>query len=156
MVVPCVGDRLLIKWTDGSSHKAEVVERRNSPSAPPNSTSTTPSFYSYYVHYIGFDRRLDTWVPSSRCLLDSIESSAALQEQQTALDAGRTRNNKRRSDADTDPAVAQLEKEHEELTKVKNISKIQIGSYEVDTWYYSPFPEEFAVVSLRKRAQEST
>ena len=54
-------------------------------------------------------------------------------------------------------------KEHEEATKVKNINKIELGKYvsrcrdvaavvlsgvlrrryEIDTWYYSPFPEEF-------------
>jgi len=36
-----------------------------------------------------------------------------------------------------------LEKEHEERTKVKNIGKIHIGKFEVDTWYFSPFPEEY-------------
>ena len=35
------------------------------------------------------------------------------------------------------------EKEHEEITKVKNITSIEIGRYEVDTWYYSPYPEEY-------------
>lgn len=34
-------------------------------------------------------------------------------------------------------------KEHEEATKVKNINKIELGRWEMDTWYYSPFPEEF-------------
>ena len=34
-------------------------------------------------------------------------------------------------------------REHEEVTKVKNIQSIQIGRYIVDTWYFSPFPKEF-------------
>ena len=33
-------------------------------------------------------------------------------------------------------------REHEEVTKVKNIQSIQIGRYIVDTWYFSPFPKE--------------
>jgi histone acetyltransferase MYST1 len=37
-----------------------------------------------------------------------------------------------------------LEKEHEEITKVKNINTIEIGRYDIDTWYFSPYPEEFA------------
>ena len=42
-----------------------------------------------------------------------------------------------------DPTTAALEKEHEALTKVKYVNKIQIGKYEIDTWYFSPYPEEY-------------
>ena len=42
-----------------------------------------------------------------------------------------------------DPEAAELEKEREELTKVKYIEKIHFGRYEIDTWYYSPYPEEY-------------
>jgi len=43
-----------------------------------------------------------------------------------------------------DSKLAALEKEHEEITKVKNINIIELGRYEIDTWYFSPYPEEFA------------
>jgi hypothetical protein len=43
-----------------------------------------------------------------------------------------------------DTKLSALEKEHEEITKVKNIQTIEIGKFEVDTWYFSPYPEEFA------------
>ena len=43
-----------------------------------------------------------------------------------------------------DSKLAALEKEHEEITKVKNINTIELGRYEIDTWYFSPYPEEFA------------
>jgi hypothetical protein len=42
-----------------------------------------------------------------------------------------------------DPTKAALEKEHEAITKVKYIDRIQIGRYEIDTWYFSPYPEEY-------------
>ena len=42
-----------------------------------------------------------------------------------------------------DPTTAALEKEHEALTKVKYINKVQLGKYEIDTWYFSPYPEEY-------------
>lgn len=45
-----------------------------------------------------------------------------------------------------DPTTAALEKEHEALTKVKYIDKIHIGKYEIDTWYFSPYPEEYGKV----------
>lgn len=34
-------------------------------------------------------------------------------------------------------------REHEEFTKVKNIERIELGRYEMETWYFSPFPDEF-------------
>ena len=48
------------------------------------------------------------------------------------------------SNAGGDPTLAALEKEHEEATKVKNIEKIYMGPWEVEAWYYSPYPEEYA------------
>lgn len=66
-----------------------------------------------------------------------------------------TRNQKRRHDeinhvqktyADMDPTTAALEKEHEAITKVKYIDKLRFGKYEIDTWYFSPYPEEYGKV----------
>lgn len=34
-------------------------------------------------------------------------------------------------------------REHEENTKVKNIETIELGRYEIETWYYSPLPKEY-------------
>lgn len=34
-------------------------------------------------------------------------------------------------------------REHEEFTKVKNIGFIELGRFEMETWYFSPFPAEF-------------
>lgn len=45
--------------------------------------------------------------------------------------------------SEMDPETAALEREHEALTRVKYISKIQIGSYEIDTWYFSPYPGDY-------------
>ncbi len=32
------------------------------------------------------------------------------------------------------------------MTKVRNIQKIELGRFVVDTWYFSPYPEEYANV----------
>ena len=40
--------------------------------------------------------------------------------------------------------LAELEAEHHEITKVKNINRICMGKYEVEAWYYSPFPAPYA------------
>ncbi|KAF9263305.1 hypothetical protein L218DRAFT_959324 [Marasmius fiardii PR-910] len=31
-----------------------------------------------------------------------------------------------------------------EITRVKNLNRIQIGKHEVETWYFSPYPKEYA------------
>jgi len=57
-----------------------------------------------------------------------------------------TRNFKRRYDeihhiekpVEELPAIdQQLERLHEEKTKVKNIQLVELGRWEMDTWYYS-------------------
>lgn len=66
-----------------------------------------------------------------------------------------TRNQKRRHDeinhiqksyAEMDATTAALEKEHEAITKVKYIDKLRIGHFEIDTWYFSPYPEEYGKI----------
>lgn len=59
--------------------------------------------------------------------------------------ASRSRNQKRKYDDMTTEKDGMLtDKDHEEITKVKNIQTIELGKYEIDTWYFSPYPEEFA------------
>ncbi|CAG8584511.1 4923_t:CDS:2 [Diversispora eburnea] len=36
-----------------------------------------------------------------------------------------------------------LEMEHVRYTKVRNIDVVVFGKYEIETWYYSPFPDEY-------------
>jgi len=43
-----------------------------------------------------------------------------------------------------DPTLAALEREHEEVTRVKNIERIFMGQWEVEAWYFSPYPDEYA------------
>lgn len=33
---------------------------------------------------------------------------------------------------------------HSEIARVKNMNKIQMGEHEVETWYFSPYPKEYA------------
>lgn len=36
-------------------------------------------------------------------------------------------------------------REHEEVTKIKNFGKVELGRYVMDTWYFSPYPKEYYV-----------
>jgi histone acetyltransferase MYST1 len=34
-------------------------------------------------------------------------------------------------------------REHEEVTKVKNVRFVEMGRFRMAAWYFSPFPKEF-------------
>ena len=57
-----IGASITAKRADGSWHSANVVHRRTNPD-----TQET----EYYVHYEGFNRRLDEWIKSDRIKLQA-------------------------------------------------------------------------------------
>ncbi|EDO39884.1 predicted protein [Nematostella vectensis] len=108
----------------------------------------------YYVHYHGFNRRLDEWVEAARVDLQQNDDKPIIDDKLDVDGPERkiTRNQKRKHDeinhvqktyAEMDPTTAALEKEHEAITKIKFIDKAQFGKYEIDTWYFSPYPDEY-------------
>jgi histone acetyltransferase MYST1 len=152
--VPEIGATYMVRRQDDTYHIAEVIETR--------SGEATSGQLEYYVHYTGCNRRLDEWVSLDRfSSLEKVVDAGGQKPEQKLLgnidvidggDRKITRNQKRKHDAinhiqksyaEMDPQTAALEKEHEAITKVKYIDKIQIGKYEIDTWYFSPYPEEY-------------
>jgi len=153
-----IGDHYMCRRRDGSWHPIEIIERRAHP--------TNKGQYEYYVHYEGQNRRLDEWVDVERI---DLSAKSKLQAEQTKSDSTTlglteaeqsdrklTRNQKRKHDEinhvqksleEMDPQTAALEREHEALTKVKYIDRIQLGKYEIDTWYFSPYPEDYGKCS---------
>ncbi|PNF30594.1 Histone acetyltransferase KAT8 [Cryptotermes secundus] len=148
-----IGEHYLVRRSDGSWHPAEVIQTRY---------NDAEIHYEYYVHYEGYNRRLDEWVQRDRVMISHFDMSDHQWKNSERISAGDllsdqsdrkiTRNQKRRHDeinhiqktyAEMDPTTAALEKEHEAITKVKYIDRIQIGRYEIDTWYFSPYPEEY-------------
>jgi len=135
-----VGTQLSCMFRDGKYHDCEVIEIRT------NEDSTT----EYYIHYLDFNRRLDGWVTVDRLDLDSIKSAKDKKKPVPEVPSGerkRTRNQKKKTEDGVEKEKDDLEKEHEEITKVKNINTIEFGRYEIDTWYFSPYPEEFSKCS---------
>ncbi|CAM9207902.1 unnamed protein product, partial [Lampetra fluviatilis] len=160
-----VGGVYLCRRADGAWHSAEVIQKR---------VNEQEERDEFYVHYVGFNRRLDEWVGKDRLALTQTLKEAAQQKSaggggtggtggtggerhpgERSEPAGErkiTRNQKRKHDeinhvqktyAEMDPTTAALEKEHEAITKVKYVDKIQVGRYEIDAWYFSPFPDEY-------------
>ncbi|XP_075215478.1 males absent on the first [Lycorma delicatula] len=147
-----IGEHYLVRRSDDTWHPAEIIQTR---------FNETEGHYEYYVHYEGFNRRLDEWVPRERIMSSRFDLSDQQQWKTSdrnsvdlldQSDRKITRNQKRRHDeinhiqktyAEMDPTTAALEKEHEAITKVKYIDRIQIGRFEIDTWYFSPYPDEY-------------
>ncbi|XP_067334510.1 histone acetyltransferase KAT8 isoform X1 [Channa argus] len=146
-----IGETYLCQRADKTWHTAEVIQSR---------LNEQEGREEFYVHYVGFNRRLDEWVGKSRLALtktvkDAVRKSTEIGGVGDLGDQPErkiTRNQKRKHDeinhvqktyAEMDPTTAALEKEHEAITKVKYVDKIQIGNFEIDAWYFSPFPEDY-------------
>mmetsp|Transcript_10069 Transcript_10069/g.14788 ORF Transcript_10069/g.14788 Transcript_10069/m.14788 type:complete len:405 (-) Transcript_10069:172-1386(-) len=144
-----VGDRCQVKWRDGTEKLwAKVIELRE------RKKCDTEDF-EYYVHYENHDRRLDEWVGFEKFLLETYQKKS---DETLNLSKRRRTLHHAASEpisefrmtggnwhASGDPTLAELEKEHEEITKVKNINKIIMGGWEVEAWYFSPYPDEYNV-----------
>ncbi|XP_026871485.2 histone acetyltransferase KAT8 [Electrophorus electricus] len=146
-----IGETYLCQRADKTWHSAEVIQSR---------LNEQESREEFYVHYVGFNRRLDEWVGKGRLALTKTVKDAVRKsvEEGGGGELGDqperkiTRNQKRKHDeinhvqktyAEMDPTTAALEKEHEAITKVKYVDKIQIGNFEIDAWYFSPFPDDY-------------
>jgi histone acetyltransferase MYST1 len=160
--------------TEGSEPltlEAVVVERR--PLSRDNPSKRHPvgavdglnaDEIEYYVHYVGHDRRLDQWLTIDRFDLDTLEQeSSELMEDRLVRQRVGSNTNLSIHRSMTDDSLATIieaapvyvgggnfhgdpagEKEHEESTKVKTIERMVMGNWEVEAWYYSPFPEEYS------------
>lgn len=193
-----IGERYMIGWRNGEKYPGDIIEIRlmkrfrihtSIPSGLElssshsfnnngfNSNSDKPEDYEYYVHFPGFDRRLDEWVTydridTSTVVIGSNEENDDSEENGSSIAGGVMTNNrirknstsKRKIDDGTvihqfntasstingslvssekETLLVKLEKQHDEITKVKNINSIVFGRYEIETWYYSPYPDEY-------------
>jgi len=124
-----------------------------------------PHRYVYYVHYLMYNRRMDEWVTRDRLYfqeeLQQLDTSLAGEEEkeEDSLSQGTGFKGTGSGALKRRPIIAPVGdhsghdehgefdeeslKVHEEVTKVKNIESIVIGKYEMETWYFSPFPPEY-------------
>lgn len=107
-----------------------------------------------YVHYDMLDRRNDEWVLMEQVKLHEpiqpyLDILASLPDDMKPGTGSVTTRSARAAmeeylhmqPSKNDAQTARLEKEHEERTKIKNIPRITIGAYTINSWYYSPFPK---------------
>ena len=124
---PLSHSQLLCKWRDQQLKACEVIERKQ---------NEDTGEWQYYVHYEGLNRRLDEWVTLDRFDLGHVNEEGKL-----------TRTSKRKYDHEEHEEEGELDlatlKEHEEATKVKNINRVVMGQWQMETWYFSPFGKEY-------------
>ena len=104
-----------------------------------------PELFEYYLHYVDFDRRLDAWVSFDELVdVDTSEGrqATALRKHEKKEVPNPLTKKRDHSHGGMNETVAAFEREHEELTKVKNLDTVDLGSYRIEAWYYSPYPEQ--------------
>lgn len=131
----------------GCCHSATIIDSRTSEQGKTE----------YFVHYRNRDRRLDEWVPLERIDVSrdplmkrppptpspSHEVGRFTRNQKRRMTEFYSASSNRRTPNSPDSSAEKLELEHQEFTRIKFIDYIQFGKYEIDTWYFSPFPEEY-------------
>jgi GNAT superfamily N-acetyltransferase len=126
--------------------------------------------FEYYIHFDGWNKRLDEWLS-----VEDLDLSDLPQRIAEHTRRARERQERRRSRTSNTPSVGKrqvktetatsVENEHDSaslqtpsmaaergrstnvssdvMTRVKNLHSIVIGRWEIETWYYSPLPPEF-------------
>eukprot|EP01006_Ploeotia_vitrea_P042204 TRINITY_DN66613_c6_g1_i1.p1 TRINITY_DN66613_c6_g1~~TRINITY_DN66613_c6_g1_i1.p1 ORF type:complete len:552 (-),score=282.87 TRINITY_DN66613_c6_g1_i1:95-1750(-) len=168
-----VGTKMLARWRgDGKYHSCKILEGKEIAKLPDNSAAKkavvavqeklktmspeelelVPEVkeehpYVYYIHYPAFNRRMDEWTTRQWLMFDeelkawedTLNTNRSVKSDVVDLRARHVHtHHEDHGDFDEESLKA-----HEEVTKVKNIESIVLGRYEMETWYFSPFPAEY-------------
>jgi histone acetyltransferase MYST1 len=157
-----IGHHLLVKYRDESERLAVIIERNRREGPDPSQC------WQYYIHFLDFNRRMDEWINVSRIV--SYPSDANFLEERRRAEAttdlaslgldmdGKRLIRKRKINDDGNEegptTIDELEhdehegmseealKEHEDITKIKNVQHVLLGKHYIECWYFSPFPKE--------------
>lgn len=98
------------------------------------------SLKKFYVHYLNFNRRLDEWINGEQFILDTVE-----------LPKKRRKSTGKKSKNSFDAAsptpreednASPKKKDKTDEFRVKTIDRVHIKDKIMDTWYFSPYPED--------------
>eukprot|EP01029_Cantina_marsupialis_P021006 TRINITY_DN49887_c0_g1_i1.p1 TRINITY_DN49887_c0_g1~~TRINITY_DN49887_c0_g1_i1.p1 ORF type:complete len:410 (+),score=72.93 TRINITY_DN49887_c0_g1_i1:128-1357(+) len=141
------GLKVLVDYRDGTKRVAEIIAKKEV-----DKTKAPPNGYNYYVHYEDFNRRMDQWVAAEKCT--PLKDDKSVPFVRVINEKGDIIKTRRRGDGEIsefiEPDHTEHEgmdensiREHEAVTKVKNVENIELGRFRMDCWYFSPFPKEF-------------
>ena len=120
---------------------AAAAAAANDPSIP----KPKPEEWEYYVHYLKFNRRMDEWASLEQLDLSTVDTGDVEVigpdgKKKKRAGGGTGADEHDEEHAEFDPNAL---REHEEFTKVKNVERIELGRWEMETWYFSPLPPDF-------------
>ncbi|CAR28580.1 hypothetical protein ZYGR_0S02140 [Zygosaccharomyces rouxii] len=145
---------------DGEERLAEILSI-NSRRSPPK----------FYIHYVDFNKRLDEWIPADRINLEkevyfprpkSNEDDLKKKKKKKKATENENESNEPADVMDLDNlnvqgAGGELTHEEEikklrtsgsmtqnphEIANVRNLNIVVMGKYEIEPWYFSPYPVE--------------
>ena len=135
-----IGNSYLVAWRNGQVQQATIIDRRPIKKKHKHQVqeTTEQESFEYYVHYTNYDRRLDEWVTIDRINLDascngdngdaSPRAKSGTKKMKRKLEDISGASSQRE---DKLALLSNLEKEYEEITKVKNIQTIEMGKFEI-------------------------
>ncbi|KAG0226749.1 hypothetical protein BGW42_003439 [Actinomortierella wolfii] len=150
-----IGAAYWVIGRDLREYKAEVLGKRVSDLG-----------VDVYVHYIGEDKRLDEWINPKRIrrrvlndtpqgdeLLEpktedtptSKSKRKSVKDEVTLLTEASSSRSRRTSGTgkDSNEAQAGNKEDIDDGPRVRNVENILYAGYDIGTWYYSPFPDEY-------------
>lgn len=86
----------------------------------------------FYVHYVGFNKRIDEWVDEEDLNLNSVQKLHVAQMASLDISLHKDRKNKQKC----------AKPEKNETVELKNVEMIELGRYRIKAWYFSPYPQE--------------
>lgn len=117
-----IGYKLFVKkqMDNKDTIKAEILSIKHNP-------------LSFYVHYINYNKRLDEWVSPTSLKLDDIFSIEI------------PKKKKKTEDKTTRKSIITEKDEHTDISyKLKNVRTIQFDNFQLEAWYFSPYPKIIA------------
>jgi hypothetical protein len=115
-----------IEWKVDDWREVEILE-----------TATKGGTLKHYVHYVDFNRRLDEWVAADRVMSELSKEAAECTAKKRK--AGEISFVEEGHDGMDEQSI----REHERITKVKNINSIEFGRHCIDTWCVAAFARCF-------------
>ncbi|KAK1925911.1 acyl-CoA N-acyltransferase [Papiliotrema laurentii] len=128
-----VGAKYLINRPGAPARRATILNVRQGKAGP-----------EAYVTFEGADKRLDTWVPEAQIGEEMDQPEAGPSKKRASQDVhanDMTVTVESSPRIDVSPSAPSTpEREHAELTKVRNFEDVRFGEFLIKTWYYSPYP----------------
>ncbi|PVU89061.1 hypothetical protein BB561_005574 [Smittium simulii] len=157
---------------DNQHRQAEILSiKKDTQKSNLDSNATEESNkFLFYVHYVGFNKRLDEWVSEDKIVFSKqVEfpknKKLKLSSKKTTDSSDPTKkNDEDLPDSEfyidnlgdtsiytsapahgsniSNPNTTEFEEQTtSEITRMKNLNIIKMGEYQVEPWYFSPYPE---------------